>query len=89
MNFDIYTSTKSWQFTHLDEVAEEKFSILEEQTRSKAPENFYHSNIFFNQSKPSPIYNLYRAVLSIHFYKPSPKVYCIISTLIAHKTISS
>jgi len=55
MDFDIYTSTKSWQFTHLDEVAEEKFSILEEQTRSKAPENFYHSNIFFNQSKPSPI----------------------------------
>lgn len=55
MDFDIYTSTKNWQFTHLDEVAEEKFSVLEEQTRSKAPENFYHSNNFLIQSKHSPI----------------------------------
>jgi len=37
MDLDIYKSTKNWQFTHLDELAEEKFSIIEEKTRFKAP----------------------------------------------------
>lgn len=43
MDLDIYTSTKHWKFTELDELAEERFSRLEELTRAEAPENFYHS----------------------------------------------
>lgn len=43
MDLDIYTSTKHWKFTHLDELVEERFSKLEEVTRAEAPENFYHS----------------------------------------------
>jgi hypothetical protein len=30
MDLDIYTSTKNWHFSSLDEQAEEKFSRLEE-----------------------------------------------------------
>ena len=45
MDLDIYTTTKNWQFTAIDEQAEEKFSQLEELTRKSAPENFYHSTL--------------------------------------------
>lgn len=30
MDLDIYTSTKHWKFTELDELAEEQFSRIEE-----------------------------------------------------------
>jgi hypothetical protein len=52
MDLDIYTSTKNWKFTELDELAEERFSRLEELTRGEAPENFYHSTPLPTQSKP-------------------------------------
>ncbi len=51
MDLDIYTTTKNWTFTAVDEQAEEKLSRLEEETRKSAPENFYHSNPGSTQSR--------------------------------------
>lgn len=89
MDFDIYTSTKNWQFSHADELAEQKFSLLEEHTRSSAPENFYHSTPAPTQNRPSPTSPSCRPVPSTPSSTPSPRQSSTTSTSTAPKTTNS
>lgn len=89
MDLDIYTATKHWTFTHLDEIAEEKFSRLEEHTRKSAPEDFYHSTPRPTQNRPSPTSTSSRAAPSTPSCRPSPRQSCTTATSTATRTKSS